>query len=142
MAQANPRVIAVVNSTDPADKPYRYESPDNPTRCSAPIFVAKIDAPITGHFIDRPPRKKFELFCPAFLRKAIYIPKERLPIITVEKTTQSKKVNERLMMLMYCETAYIFDSDSTSAKLKIHKNFVQSLNTLYHRPDGMIINLP
>ena len=100
MAQAKPSVMAVVSSTDPAESPYRYESPDRPTRCSAPILVAKMDAPITGHLMDLPPRKKFELFFPAFLRNAMYIPKDRLPAITIENTNQSQKVNERLITLI------------------------------------------
>jgi hypothetical protein len=100
MAHPNPRVIAQVNSTEPAERPYRYESPDKPTKCSAPMFVAKSDAPITGHLIFLPPRKKFVLFCPAFLRYAMYRPKERLPIIILDRTTQSRIVSERLIMLL------------------------------------------
>ena len=65
MAHAKPNVIAVVSSTDPADSPYLYESPESPTRCSAPILVANSDAPIIGQVIFLPPRKKFELFSPA-----------------------------------------------------------------------------
>ena len=97
MAQANPSVMAVVNSTDPADKPYLYESPDRPTRCSAPILVAKSDAPTIGHAIFLPPRKKLELFSLAFFLYAMYKPKAILPIITKEKTSQSREVKVKFI---------------------------------------------
>lgn len=54
------------------------------------MFVAKRDAPIIGHFIDLPPRKKLELFFPAFFLKAINIPKPRLPVMMTESTSQSR----------------------------------------------------
>jgi hypothetical protein len=57
-----------------------------------------MEAPTTGHFIDRPPRKKLVLFCPAFLRQAMYNPNERLPPITTAKISQSIKVNDKAII--------------------------------------------
>jgi hypothetical protein len=59
--------------------------------------VAKIDAPTIGQAIFLPPRKKLELFSPAFLRYAIHNPKDILPIITKANTNQSRKDNDKLM---------------------------------------------
>jgi len=87
---------AVVSSTAPAFRPYRYASPESPTKCSAPMFVAYSDAPMMGHVRRRPARKNPALLSPDRIRNAQYTPNTMLPLRAPRQTAQSSAVSERL----------------------------------------------
>src|SRR5580700_3913140 len=86
--------MQVVSSTVPAERPYRYASPESPTRCSAPILVAKSDAPTKGHRNRLPARKNCALVSAAPFRTAIVSPAAILATTARQQMSMSSVVNE------------------------------------------------
>src|SRR5580765_2640798 len=86
--------MQVVSSTAPALRPYRYASPESPTRCSAPILVAKSEAPTKGHPNFRPARKNCELVLLAPFRTAIKSPAVTLAATATQQIMMSSGVKE------------------------------------------------